>query len=130
MYNKIKCNKLANWYNYCKTVCASSWLITEINFVDIINTPFFPRKTCFLWDNVGGKNYGISREIACCNEARYLCSSCRIPKATSTHPEYVIPISCPTQKLLTRTLLNSTLYVYRLVFFCLKWLASYWTEVL
>ena len=36
MYNKIKCNKLANWYNYLQSTFNKSTFVYPVDFLNII----------------------------------------------------------------------------------------------
>lgn len=97
-------------------------------------------KTQFIFSNLfenrafyetiwGERQYFISRETARYNETRFSRSSCMLPKATITQPDYVTHFFSNT-KIVTRILLNSTLYGHRLVLFCLMRLTANRTEVL
>jgi hypothetical protein len=56
---------------------------------------FFPRKSCLVWDNVE-KN--IVQRGKSQMTIRRMRTECCIPKATSTHSEYVIFIAFPLQQ--------------------------------
>jgi hypothetical protein len=69
---------------------------------------FFP-KSCCLWDNV--EKYGTARQATDGNIIRRMRFPCWINNATDTLRIYSISYIC-TAKMVTRTRLNVTLYVY------------------
>ena len=58
------------------------------------------------------QKYSTARRLTDVNIIRHMCIACCVTKATDTHSEYVNTYSFSTAKMVTRTLLNVTLYVH------------------
>jgi hypothetical protein len=68
-------------------------------------------KSCRLWDNM--ERYGTARQATDDNITRLMRFACWVTKDTDTHAEYlIIIIAFHTATMVTRTLLNITLYLY------------------